>query len=374
MNVIIEIYIFVCLMLFVFNLTFLATKEAKGHKYHPKYNRFEEKIAVEILKFKETQTLSAKFISYLTVDIKKTKHLMALQTRIQDDNEVSLAVRPYIFKLFKTYAEKTDHEQAFYTYVISAMDYTTDNIEPVFSENFINFLDTKSLYTFANTVDAIYQFGEVNLMIIAIDKMNERDGFYHNKLFVDGLLRFKGDFKELSATIIPRWHQYTSRTQENLIDFFRFKNIDVTDLCIALLEDGNTGNQLKYSVMRYFGKRPTEQSKQIFLDMLDREDTAWVAQLLAVQGLGQYGDCVVRQAIKGKITDKNWHVRSSAASYLYQQNISQSEIVDILNLKDNDANETMLYLYRNDEMIVEYITHYISEQAREQLPLEALLA
>ena len=162
------------------------------------------------------------------------------------------------------------------------MDYETQHIDIGFAEKFAKFLDSKSLYTFTNTVGAMYRFGDVNLMMFTIDKIDQRGQFYHKKLFVDGLSTFAGDFHELSQKIMEKFPAYGPIMQENIIDCFRLTNVNVSSLCIGLLKDDSTAQQVKYSAMRYLGKFPNQDSKEIFLGIVDDENALWIETSLAM--------------------------------------------------------------------------------------------
>ena len=370
MTIMIELYIFVCVALLGFNIIFLISKNIKGHKYYPKYNRHENQIAAQIKIFQEKKELTNQFVHFLKKDIQKTSNLVFLQNIIQENSELSLAVRPYILAQLKHYQGKTSYEQSFYTYVLSTMNYETQHIDIGFAEKFVKFLDSKSLYTFTNTVGAMYRFGDVNLMMFTIDKIDQRGQFYHKKLFVDGLSTFAGDFNALSQKIMEKFPTYGPIMQENLIDCFRLNNVNVSSLCILLLENHSTAEQVKYSAMRYFGKFPNQVSKEIFWGIMADENALWVETLLAMQALDRYHDAHTYNGIKSKITDKNWHVRTNAAMYLFHQNISQEEVFTILNLKDRYANETLLYAYKNDKDMTASIETKLEELAEEKLEKE----
>ena len=93
MTIIIELYIFLCVALLGFNMIFLISKNIKGHKYYSKYNRHEKQIAFDV-KFFMRKKLTNQFVHFLKKDIQKTSNLVFLQNVIQENSELSLAVRP----------------------------------------------------------------------------------------------------------------------------------------------------------------------------------------------------------------------------------------------------------------------------------------
>lgn len=368
MNIIIELYIFICIALLIFNIAFVLSKTMKGQKYYFKYSGFEKKLLKELEILDEEGKVTQILKECLTKDIKKTRNLIILQKQIKESNQS--IIQPYIFDILSVYRKKTSYEQAYYTYVISKLDFSKEKVDGIFAEKFMDFLNSKSLYIFVNTINAVHQFGDVDLMILVIDKISSRSGYYHKKLFVDGLLTFQGDFEELSNKIVDNFHRYSNEVQENLIDFIRAKGININELGLKLLQNKNTDKQVKCAVMRYYEKFPVEETKAIFFDILNNEEATWVDKLLALRCLSKYNEELVKSVIKGKITDGNWHIRTAAAAYLYKQKIDRKEIIEIINLKDKYACEAIMYLYRNNDETRSFILNYIENQAKEQKQLE----
>ena len=362
MNIIIQVYMFVCVMLLLFNICFLIVKNIKNHKYFPQKNRFRKEIQREIEFFRENSTFHPAFEAKLKKKLSVTKQLIILQNELQEnsDNEaLALAVRPYILGEIENYKTKTDYEQAFYTYVISTFDYAEHPIDQEFAHSFLSFLDTKSVYTFTNTMSAIYKFGEVNLAVLAVAHIDQREGFYHNKLFVDGYLSFSGNVQELSDELTARLGEYHAQTQVNILDFLRLKKMDISELCVDLLNNESIDQEVRYTAMRYFIRFPSEKTRLYFLDLLQKEDLFWAERMLTIQCLMGYSDTTVKEAITKRVTDRNWYVRSNAIKYLHNQHINRSDVFDILYLQDRYANESLLYQYRDDKEMMKYIVDTI---------------
>lgn len=371
MNIIIEVYIFVCVMLLVFDIAFLVMKNAKNHKYYPQNSKFEKIVQKEFESYSKSEGLSKAFKEQLPKRIKKTRNLVILQNQLEEvksfREEIALELRPYIFNEIENYKEKSAYEQAYYTYVISKFDYSKHKADHGFCSKFITFLDSKSLYTFTNTMNAIYSFGDHNLMCLAIEKASERNGFYHKKLLVDGLLTFNGDFKELNKLIEEKFYKYSPMIQESLLDYFRLKNVNASELCIDILKNKRGDSQVLYSAMRYFAKYPDAKSKQVFIDILQRDNVVWIEQMLAIQGLKHYSDAGVKALIGAKITSSNWYVRLNAVSYLHDHNMSKDDIFNILSIKDKYANEALLYQYKEDSEMSTYIMNTVQMLSGEEI-------
>ena len=353
-------------MLLLFDIAFLLIKNLKNHRLYPKRSKFLLELQAQLATYEDRGEFPPHYRKSLLQKLSKTQNLVLLQKELQTHHNLEPIFRPYLFHQLETYQKKTEYEQAFYTYVISTFDYSSQKVEQEFSRTFISFLDSKSLYTFINTMNAIYRFGESNLLLLAISKMEERAGFYHKKLFVDGLLTYAGDVQELNVQLLGKFHTFSPTTQECLIDYFALSKVNVKNLCLQLLRTPTTHEEVKYVSMRYCSKFPCEESRALFVDILQNPNATWVEQMLAIQGLKTFRDETVRSAVSDKLTDRNFYVRSKAISYLYQQQIGKAEIADILRLRDRYANEALLYQYKSDGEMTAYIQNTIEALENEE--------
>ena len=363
MNLFIKIYILLCVALILFDLVFLVVKNIKTYEFYPRNSQFEDRIRAEIALHRETNSFSKGFFRDLPQLLSKTKNLVTLQSELEKTPEASPWFRSAVFDQINTYQKKSDYEQAFYTYVISRFDYSNAPVPPSFADRFMSFLDSKSLYTFSNTMNAIYRFGHVNLILLGIEKTDERGRFYHKKLLTDGILASQVDQAELVEKLVDRFHWYSSHMQECLLDIFRMGRGDAADLCMELMLNTNLDDQIRYSAMRYFIKHPNDPSREFFLSILKNENAAWVEQMLAIQCLANYRDEDIYQSIKSKATSRHWYVRTNAVEYLFRQGISREEITEILQTQDKYASEALLYQYRDDHDMTMFMIRTIQQIA-----------
>lgn len=351
-------------MLLLFNIVFLITKNFKNRKFYPGKNKLKNMLQREMEHYDPKMGLSNELKIFLTKGIEKTKNLIILQRELENITEhkqkIKAEVLPYVLNKIESYQKKTEYEQAYYAHVISCFDYGKEKYDEKFYQRFLEFLDSKSLYVFSNAMNAIYKFSDPYLLSVSIQKVNERNGFYHSKLFVDGLLEFKGDVDILHSLMIEKFYQYSTLIQESLLNYFRLKDANVDEFCLDILKERKVNDEALYSAMRYFAKHPNEEAKTIFIDILKNSESFWVEQLLAIQALKSYDEPLVKNVIKEKITSKNWHVRINSISYLHYHILSKSEIFHILSLKDQYTNEALLYFYKDDKEISEYIVEIIN--------------
>lgn len=373
MTIVLEIYIVVCIALLLFDIGFLAMKNSNKNQMQAKDPAFEERIRLEIVNYRQRGAFSDSFVKELPKNLSSVKQLATLQDVLEEEPEAKEWFRHFLFDQYENYRKKPEYVQAFYTYVISTLDFSGEKVPAAFSSEFLSFLGSKSLYTFANTMDAVYDFGEPHLLLLALEEVDKRAGFYHQKLLTDGLLSYRGDHEELGQMLIQHFDRFGNYVKECLLDYFRMQGCEVSALCLQLMQEEKAGDEVQYRAMRYFQKFPCEEAKEWFLQILQRENVIWIKQMLAIQGLQRYDDAEIRSLIKKKITNRDWYVRNNAVEFLYKKGMDRKELQELLCMKDRYANESLLYQYREDEETTAFIRETIAlleqEKAAERQPV-----
>ncbi len=375
MSILMEIYMIICVLLLLFDISFLVVKNRLNQEFYPRNRELEQKLRDEIALRRRSGAFSRGFEEELGPELARIRNLITLMDVLGTEEGAADWFRPTIFAQIGEYQKKSDYEQAYYAYVTASFDYGRQPVPLDFASQFMSFLDSKSLYTFANSMDALYRFGETSLLVTALDEVDKRQGFYHKKLLVDGLLASRANFPELDEALRERFDQYTPFLQECLLDFFRMSGYDASELCMKLIGDGESVSpEVRYSAMRYFSKYPCDASRAYFLGALEKEETPWVEQMMAIQALGSYGDDAVREAVLKKVTSRIWYVRTYAIAYLHRLGLTREKIFDILYLRDKYADDALIYQYRNEKEMSRYIIDTIQllrQQDHVQAPEEA---
>lgn len=363
MNIVVQIYMIVCMVLLAFDIVFLIVKNARNQRFYPRMPKFEKRVWKEIQKKTNTGEFSPGFMQYVGGKIRKTKYLLALQGILEENPFAGEWFKEMLYSVLPVYKKKSDYEQAYYAYVISTLDYERERVPAYFTGEFLTLLRSKSLYTFCNTMACVYAFGDIEVLLTAMDVVDERAGFYHKKLLVDGLLSARADKEKLSSALMERYEKYSDFTKECLLDYFRYAGVDAAEFCRKVIRLEPADSEVRYTAMRYFIKYPDEKSRKMFERILQSgEEKNWIEEMLSIQGLGQCKDEKVRKLIKDRVTGRNWYVRINALAYLKNNGMDQKEIEEIIGLGDPYTNEALLYQYREDPEMSDYIRNLFKEE------------
>lgn len=365
MTIVIQVYLIICICLFLFDVFFLWIKNRRNQEFFPKNSKLEEQINEEIDQHHKSGSFSESFQGQISSKLKKTNNLITLMEVLEQRTEAYPWFKPVVLSLIQEYQKKSDYEQAYYAYAISKFDYENDPVPGNFVTQFVEFLDSNSLYTFSNAMDAIYKFGNTNLLMNGIVKADKRQGSYHEKLIIDGLLGSKADFEELNSRLVNNFFEYSPFMQKTLLNYLRMTGFDIKELCLKLIHEGDSiDREVRYAAMRYFVKYPCDESKEIFLNIIkerdEEESPIWIEQMLAIQGLEKDNSPTIYEAISKLATSSDWYVRTKAVAYLHYHGLSKDDVFEILCRRDNYTNDALLYQYRNDKEMTKYIVEIIA--------------
>lgn len=372
MRIILGVYIFICIMLFLFNIFFILIKNTKKNRMFSSDKSIEEKLVLAIQNYDSKMGLDKETKDYISKKIEKTKNLIELMDVFEKNrdiisDELEIEIREIILEKEDIYVKSKEIEKAYYPYVLSLFDYSDREFARYEKRNIVDFLDCESLYTFVNTMELVYKISDLELLEMAMEKVNSSEIFYHKKLLIDGLMKYKGDEKGLRNSIEKNFFSYKDEIQEALVDFCRMRKLGVNSLCMEILnKENDIYPEVRYAAMRYFISNRDEDSKYYFIMLLQKENLYWVEKMLSIQVLYKYNDDIIYDLIKDCVTDRNWYVRNAAIKYIHGKHIDQEEIFSILDKRDKYANEELLYEYREDKNISNYIKEMISKFAEEE--------
>lgn len=372
MSIILGVYIFICIMLFLFNVFFILIKNTKKNRMFSSDKSIEEKFGLAIKNYDSKVGLDRETKDYISKKIEKTKNLIELMDVFEKNRdiiseELTIEIREIILEKEEIYVKSKEIEKAYYPYVLSLFDYSDREFTRYEKSNIVDFLECESLYTFVNTMELVYKISDLELLEMAMEKVNTSEIFYHKKLLIDGLMKYKGNEKDMRYSIEKHFFSYKDEVQEALVDFCRMRKLDINYLCMEILNKENEiYPEVRYAAMRYFISNRDEDSKYYFIMLLQQDNIYWVEKMLSIQVLYKYNDDIIYDLIKDCATDRNWYVRNAAIKYLHSKNISQDEIFSVLDKRDRYTNEELLYEYREEKNISDYIKEMIAKFVEEE--------
>ena len=124
MHIVIEIYILICIFLLIFDIIFLLIQNRKNLAAYRLNEQLANEIRTELNK--NPDELSLNFLKRLGTKLDKTKNLLTLQSVMEEYPKQKNLFRSSVLAQLDNYSKKRDYEQAYYTYLLSAFDYSQE--------------------------------------------------------------------------------------------------------------------------------------------------------------------------------------------------------------------------------------------------------
>lgn len=208
----------------------------------------------------------------------------------------------------------------------------------------IAYLDDKSVYCRENALRVLYQFGDGDYVVRALKILDNRGVYYNSKLLSDGLFAFSGNHEKLSAELLELFPLFNQSMQIAIINYLKLIDLDFRADLFEILIDKKVNNELRFALIRYYGKHHFKPAKNILLGFLSgNNNEEWEFAALSARALSIYEEKKVADALKKALSDKNWYVRINAGSSLCQMKVCQGEVQDIMNGDDRFAREVLQY-------------------------------
>ena len=240
-----------------------------------------------------------------------------------------------INRLSKRYHKKDNLARSYYSYTLSKIELPKESEKYLFQ-----MLTTKSVYCIENSLKALYNTGNIKLVVKAYEILSKNKSIYYNKLVTDGLSTFKGNKKKLAEELYKDFINYSTEFKIAFINFFRKIKYDIGDDLVLKLEKHHYSKELEISIIRYFTKIKNLKAYKLFLKRIEEEyyeDAEY--EIVMIQALANYKTKKTIGILTEKLSDNNYYIRYNAC-------LSLEQMTDIKKIKvtDNYAKDMIKYI------------------------------
>lgn len=345
-------YALLCLALIGFDCLWSLIIYFKNKRIKKLEDEFSKKFEDQLNKITSVSEIEKSHVKYLTKKLRNVDNLKAFHLALEKFKDNN-GTEPYLMQLGKIFVllaakyEKQDSiNKAYFAYVMSQYPITFAETANSISEILISYLYDKSVYCRENALQALYQIGDEENIIRAIKILDNRKVYYNSKLLTDGLYSFKGNHEKLSIKLIENFSFFHEPMQVAIINYLKLININLSEMLFGLLIDKKLNNEIKFALIRYYGKHYFEPAKRVLIGYLLQKNTEeWESAALSARALSRYEDRDVIDILKSSLSSRNWYVRLNAASSLCDMNVSDDEYFDIINGNDRFAREILQYTF-----------------------------
>lgn len=348
----IYVYMWLCISLILFDILWVMRITFDNLHYKRKYFKFQNKIKNQILRIENGLTIEKKHNYYLMKKLKKIKYLIVFHENLliyEENNKEQISnylinIRPVFIYLTFQFENKDTMKKAYLAYVISKHKIFEGILIDSIVEVLISYMYDDSIYCRENVMRVLYSFGDARTVIRGIEVLEKQSVYYHTKLLTDGLLTFNGNHNDLCKKLWKKYNEFTVLTQVAVINYFRMKDGDVCEDLYLVLCDDKTDDEVKYAVIRYFGKYKFPIAKDILIKFLENTDKdKWEFAALSALALGIYHDEEVEDALRKGLSSDNWYIRLNSAKSLVAMDFDFDSVDQIIKGNDRFASEILQY-------------------------------
>ena len=199
------------------------------------------------------------------------------------------------------------------------------------SEKYLfHILTIKSVYCVENSLKALYNTGNIELVVKGYEILSKNKSMYYSRLITYGIEEFKGDKKALAEALYKDFINFSTECKIGFINFFRNIKYDIGDDLVSKLERYSYSKELEISIIRYFMKVKNVKAYKLFIKRLEEdyyEDVEY--DIVMIQTLANYKTKKTIEILTLKLSDYNYYVR-------YNSCISLDKITDLKKIVTND--------------------------------------
>ena len=302
---------------------------------HPKSFIINKKYYNKLYSIEELMAFYAASLAYLNSD----------KVKVRDEfRKFIRANKKYWVNLGFVYGRKRMIFRAYFAFICRELCINNPEEYDTMTKLILDYVLVPFIYCRENALKALYAFGNTDAVVEAFIRLSHNNITHNRKLVTDGLLQFKGNKIELAETLYDHFDKFNVEYQVAFIDFFRFSGEKLKYKLKKLLEQQDADREIICALLRYYGKYPVLEYKDIILSYLttpNYED--WECISSAASALGKYPGEDTIIALKSALKSKYWYVRLNAARSIAELDVEKDKLMDILDGEDLYAKEQLLY-------------------------------
>lgn len=352
----IALYLFVSLMMIVFNFGYLAYEKLHARRFEKKTAHIAQLLGDEIERNADFPTDEHK----RTLE-RRMKQMSGMESfdltmaRLEElDAEKSERYLQGISTVFDhlTYhfAKKSDLHRAYFAFVLKRW-YRQRPASSTVTQALLRFVRDGSFYARQNAFEALAQVGSAHSFADAVVLVERGGDFHHPKLVTETALAFAGDARELEAEFKERFDGFRPHTQAAVINYLRMSGKGDPEKLCGFLEDDGADLEVRLACIRYFMRNFWEPAAEPLRRLAALDDPAsWEYAAIAATALGKYPSMEALDVLKRCLSSPSWFVRHNAAKTLYDWGLSLDDLSDVVSGPDAYARDMLTYRWELEEV------------------------
>ncbi len=354
-QLLIYVYMGICVSLLVFNLCYIFADAAKGRRIKnpgrdlKRLQKRVESYAQTGLIAKKEHKANQRMLSH--VGKLERFHWCAekLMQEMPDETASYLSACEGDSRyLALVYQKKDELQKAYFARLLEMYGMGRGEKYDELKKILVEMACSPSVYTRENALRVLYHSGSTEAVVRAFVQMSRRGIFHYGKLLTDGLLSFSGNYEQLVWELWRHRQQLSDDYTLAVMQSIRMSQDGYEEEFGKLLEKDDEDQELRLEALRYFRRYRYDPVYPVLLDIMKgRRRMGWEYQAVTALTLANYPGAETETVLKAALCHVNWYVRYNAADTLVTAfGDEEGRFSDVLEGEDRYAREILLYMLR----------------------------
>lgn len=345
-------YLFICGVLLLYNIIYIFYSDRRKRKYERSTREWQREISSQIALLSEGKHIEPNHKKRMEKQLVRINQLIsyarALDTLREQGEELGRYLREnymVIQSLAYRYAKKESMDRAFLAFFISRNTPCDGREYRPLMEILLSYMKDSTVYCRENVLNALYALGNSQAVENALQIINDRQLFHHQKLLSDGLITFTGDRSELAERLWSHLKKWDNNLMVSVVQFITASSDKFKKRFLVVLQSSDVDPEIQLTILRYYRRHVYEPVRPLLLSYLRGENkTDENMSIVAAFVLDRYPGEETVEALKAALHHSNWYLRYNAASSLVSLKVDITELQDVLEGKDRYAKEILTYM------------------------------
>lgn len=345
-------YLFICIILLLYNILYIFYSNRGEKKYKESVMEWQKLIVRQITRLSEGKLVEQNHKKVMEKQLINVNQLIsyvrALDTLREHAEELEEYLRQnyiVIQSLAYHYSKKESMERAYFAFFISQNVPKDGKEYSPLMEILLSYLENSTIYCRENVLNALYALGNSQAVENALQIINDRKWFHHQKLLSDGLITFSGDREELAERLWSHLKKWDDNLMISIVQFITTSSDKFKKRFLVVLQSEDVDIEIRLVILRYYRRHVYEPVRPLLLSYLRGENaTDENMRIVTASVLDRYPGEETVEALKSTLHHSNWYFRYNAASSLVSLKVDITQLEDVLEGKDRYAKDILTYM------------------------------
>nr|WP_297935006.1 HEAT repeat domain-containing protein [uncultured Blautia sp.] len=350
-NNVIYFYMFICVALLLFNVFYIIYSKQKTHRGGKLEKKWLERLLPVWERVLKEGSVPAEHRKLVERKLRNVDQMIAYHETVKS-HLTEPGVQQYldlshdVFQnLVLYYSGRPPMEKAYFAHVISVYHPDRGREHDRLEEILLSYMSDTTVYCRENVLQALYAMGNIAAIEHALSLLSDMEIYHHPRLLSDGMMKFSGDKKVLVRKLWAQRHRFSEPIQVAVVQFAAMISDEFSREFLKELEDERALMEVRFSLIRYFGRYPFEDALPFLLKCVREKKGDGVGFAVAACAvLAKYPGKETMEVLLDALHSRDWYVRRNAASSLIKLGISKQEEERLKNSGDQYAVEMLDYM------------------------------